>query len=201
MLVDGEPLESYDKNAWRSKLAYVSQETILFHDSVYRNIAWGREGATEAAVYEAARLAQADEFIRALPEGYATVIGDRGMRLSGGQRQRIALARALLRSPELLILDEATSELDAESETRIQAALEEVRGRTTVLMAAHRLSTITSADRIYVLEDGEIVESGTASELFAAEGAFHRSYHRAHEAARAGAGAESRDAGPGTPTR
>jgi len=188
VLVDGEPLESYDKNAWRSKLAYVSQETILFHDSISRNIAWGREETSEAAVFEAARLAQADQFIRALPDGYDTVIGDRGMRLSGGQRQRIALARALLRNPELLILDEATSELDAESEARIQEALEGVRGRTTVLMAAHRLSTITSADRIYVLEDGEIVESGTASELFAMEGAFHRSYHRPHETARTGAG-------------
>jgi len=181
VLVDGEPLESYDKNTWRSRIAYVPQETILFHDSVFGNITWGRENAAEAEVFEAARLAQADDFVRELPDGYDTVIGDRGMRLSGGQRQRIALARALLGKPELLILDEATSELDSEAETKIQAALEEVRGRTTILMAAHRLSTITSADRIYVLEDGEIVESGTAEELFAKEGAFHHFYQRARE--------------------
>ena len=98
------------------------------------------------------------------------------MRLSGGQRQRLALARALLRKPELLILDEATSELDSDAEARVQAALEDIRGRTTILVAAHRLSTITSADRIYVLERGEIIESGTSGELFASEGAFHRSY-------------------------
>ena len=176
VLVDGEPLESYDEKAWRSRLAYVSQETILFHDSVYGNIAWGREDVTEADVFQAARLAQADEFIREMPNGYGTVIGDRGMRLSGGQRQRLALARALLRKPELLILDEATSELDSDAEARVQAALEDIRGRTTILVAAHRLSTITSADRIYVLERGEIIESGTAGELFASEGAFHRSY-------------------------
>ena len=176
VLVDGEPLESLDRIAWRSKLAYVSQETVLFHESIQRNIVRGRQGATDADARRAASLAEADEFIRSLPAGYETIIGDRGMRLSGGQRQRLALARALIRSPELLILDEATSELDTEAEARIQASLDRLRGKVTVLVVAHRLSTVTSADLIHVLSEGRIAESGTMRELLSVEGAFHRLY-------------------------
>jgi len=179
VLVDGWPLESYDSRTWRSKLAYVSQETILFNDSVLRNIAWSRPDATESQVREVARLARAAEFIEAMPEGYATVIGDRGMRLSGGQRQRLALARALLREPELLILDEATSELDTEAEAGIQASIESIRDRTTILIVAHRLSTVTTADILYVLADGAVVESGSASDLLAQRGVFYRLYNQA----------------------
>ncbi len=176
VLVDGVPLETIDPAQWRSRLAYVSQETILFHDSVFGNIVWGGENADNDEVYEAARMAEADEFIRDLPDGYETVIGDRGTRLSGGQRQRLAFARALVRNPALLILDEATSELDTRSEAKIQENLERLRGNTTVLVAAHRLSTVLSADLICVFENGKIEESGTASELLARRGLFHSMY-------------------------
>jgi ABC-type multidrug transport system fused ATPase/permease subunit len=176
VLVDGTSLGDYSRQSWRSGLAYVPQETILFHDTVFRNIAWGRDDATELEVYEAARLADADMFIQSMSEGYDTVIGDRGMRLSGGQRQRIALARALLRKPHVLILDEATSELDTGAEARIQGTFESIRGEMTILMAAHRLSTVLSADQICVIGDGAIVESGTADELLASGGAFATLY-------------------------
>jgi ABC-type multidrug transport system fused ATPase/permease subunit len=173
VLVDGVPLGSIDRVAWRSRLSYVSQETILFHDSVFGNIVWGTENTPKDDVYEAARLAEAHEFILGLPEGYDTVIGDRGTRLSGGQRQRLALARALVRKPDVLILDEATSELDTQAEARIQAHLETLRGEMTILVAAHRLSTILSADQICVFEGGHLKESGTADELLAGRGIFY----------------------------
>lgn len=176
VLIDGVPLSDYSSDSWRSRLAYVSQETILFHDSIFRNIAWGRPDASKDDIFEAARMADADEFIRDMPEGYDTVIGDRGMRLSGGQRQRLALARALLRKPEILILDEATSELDSASEARIQKTLERIHGQMTILMAAHRLSTIVTADQICVLGDGVIAEYGTAEELLAKRGIFSALY-------------------------
>jgi len=176
LLVDGVSLSDYSRRSWRSKLAYVSQETILFHDSIFRNIAWGNDEATNEDVYEAARMADADEFIRNMSEGYDTIIGDRGMRLSGGQRQRLALARAIFRKPDLLILDEATSELDTGAEARIQETLERIRGETTILMAAHRLSTILTADQICVLEEGTVVEAGTADELLAKNGVFSALY-------------------------
>ena len=178
VMVDGAPLDSYDQRAWRSKIAYVSQETVLFHDTVFNNIAWSRPDATAQEVEEAASAAMADEFVRNMSDGYQTVIGDRGMRISGGQRQRLALARALLRKPEILILDEATSELDPEAEVRIGETLKRLHGQITVLVAAHRLSTITSADNIVVFEEGKIVESGTADELFALKGTFHRFYEQ-----------------------
>lgn len=176
VLVDNAPLETYSIESWRTNLAYVSQETILFHDSVFRNIAWGREHVTEEDVYEAARMADADGFIRRLADGYDTVIGDRGMRLSGGQRQRLALARAFSRKPELLILDEATSELDSRAEGRIQNTFEKLQGQATIMMAAHRLSTIRNADQICVIGGGTIVESGTMDDLLAKRGAFYRLY-------------------------
>ena len=172
VLVDGIPLQNINLKDWRSRLSYVSQDTILFHDSVYQNIAWGRDGIWQEDVYEAARMAEAHDFIQQLPEGYETVIGDRGTRLSGGQRQRLALARALVRKPDLLILDEATSELDTRSEAAIQSHLETLRGSTTTLVAAHRLSTILSADQICVFENGRLEESGTADELMAMRGIF-----------------------------
>ena len=174
VLVDDVPMDEYSRSSWRSQLAYVSQETILFHDSVARNIAWGLSDVTDEEIRAAAVRAEADEFIQTLPDGYDTVVGDRGMRVSGGQRQRIALARAFLRNAELLILDEATSELDSESEARIQRSLDELRGSQTVLMVAHRLSTVMTADVIYVFEDGKIAESGSAEELLAKKGLFYR---------------------------
>jgi ATP-binding cassette, subfamily C, bacterial len=170
--VDGVPLDTTDVRAWRRRIAYVPQDPVLFHASVRENLVWGTEGADDAAVKDASRLAFADEFIGELPEGYDTVVGDRGMRLSGGQKQRLALARAILRRPEVLILDEATSALDAESEQKIQQAIERVSGDITVLVVTHRLATVKNADLIYVLEDGRLVEQGSWAELTARRGRF-----------------------------
>lgn len=176
ILVDGEPLSSLNIRSWRSRIAYVTQDAVMFHDSIFRNIAWSQPGATNDAVRDASRLADVEAFINELPDGYETVIGDRGVRLSGGQRQRVALARAFLRNPELLILDEATSELDSHSERRIQEAIEKVRGTMTIFVVAHRISTVLTADVIYVLHDGQVVESGSADELLALGGHFHSLY-------------------------
>jgi subfamily B ATP-binding cassette protein MsbA len=172
--IDGQDLRSVTLASLRRAIALVSQEVVLFDDTVRANIAFGRLDATEAEIEAAARAAEAHAFIAALPEGYATRVGDRGLRLSGGQRQRIALARALLRDPRILLLDEATSALDAETEARVQAALERLRaGRTTVVIA-HRLSTVRAADRIVVLEAGRVVEDGPHEALLARGGAYAR---------------------------
>jgi ATP-binding cassette subfamily B protein/subfamily B ATP-binding cassette protein MsbA len=139
----------------------VSQDSIIFNDSIFNNIRYGSFEASRAEVIEAAQAAQAHDFIEALPQGYKTVVGERGYRLSGGQRQRISLARAILKRPEVLILDEATSALDSNSEKLIQEALEEFQRNRTVLVVAHRLSTIMNADQIIVLQSGQVVERGT----------------------------------------
>ena len=160
VLVDGVDLRQVDLNSLRKQLGLVPQEVVLFSTTVYENIAFGRPEALEEEIYEAAKLANAHEFIMELPEGYQTKIGERGAFLSGGQRQRIAIARAILRDPKILILDEATSALDNEAEALLQEALGRLmRGRTTFIIA-HRLSTIMQADRIIVLEKGKIVEEG-----------------------------------------
>jgi len=174
--VDGEPLSRINLQDWRANLAYVSQDTVLFQDTIASNIARGRQGASDSQIRRAAELAHADEFINAMPDGYDTVLGDRGMGISGGQRQRLALARALVRSPRLLILDEATSELDSDSEARIQLALEGLHGKVTVLMAAHRLSTVLNADTVYVLQGSRVVEHGRPSDLLASNGIFYQLY-------------------------
>jgi len=167
--VDGVALDEIHARAWREQVGYVSQDTYLFHDSVRANLLWARPGASEAEVREALALAAADEFVAALPAGLDTVIGDRGASISHGERQRIALARALLRRPRLLILDEATNSLDAHNEQRILDAIERLRGDLTIVMIAHRIAAVRRADRIYVVEGGTIAESGSWDDLCARE--------------------------------
>jgi ATP-binding cassette subfamily B protein len=172
ILLDGLPIESLRLEDLRRAIALVSQEVFLFPGTVAENIAYGSFGAPRAAIERAAFLAEADGFIQALPRGYDTVVGERGQRLSGGQRQRLALARALLKDPPVLILDEATAAVDNETEAAIQASLDRVTADRTTLVIAHRLSTVRHADRIVVMEQGRIIESGRHDDLLSAGGAY-----------------------------
>ncbi|NEP31288.1 MULTISPECIES: ABC transporter ATP-binding protein [unclassified Moorena] len=165
ILVNGRPLADYCLEDWRQQIGVVSQDTFIFNDSILENLRYGRPSASLDEVVEAAKAAQAHKFILALPDRYETVVGERGYKLSGGQRQRLALARALIKQPEILILDEATSALDSESEKLIQQALEQFQKERTVIVVAHRLSTIAEADQILVLERGQLVEHGTHNSL------------------------------------
>ena len=174
ILIDGVPITRFTRASLRALLGIVSQETVLLNDTVFANVAYGRSDFTLEQVRAAARAANADEFIAQLPEGYDTLLGERGTRLSGGQRQRIAIARALLRDPPVLILDEATSALDAESERLVQEAIDRLMAHRTVLVIAHRLTTVRHADLIVVLSEGRIVERGTHDALFAAGGVYRR---------------------------
>ena len=172
VLVDGIPLDPKLMRAWRRQIGYVAQDTVLFHDSVRANLRWACPGAEEDEMWEALRLAAAADFVERLPHGLDTMIGDRGVRLSGGERQRIALARALLRRPALLILDEATNALDSENERRIQDAIDRLHGELTILLITHRLATIRNADVIYVFESGRVVECGRWEELISSGDRF-----------------------------
>ncbi|WP_028576101.1 ABC transporter ATP-binding protein [Desulfomicrobium escambiense] len=172
ILVNGRPLASVPLDSWRGRIGYVSQEAYLFHGTVGENIRLGSPSAVDDDVRRAARLAGAAEFIDALPDGYDTLVGDRGMKLSGGQRQRISLARAILRDPEFLILDEATASVDTRTEEIIQNNLKELRGDRITLAIAHRLSTVRQCDEIVVIVDGVIVERGTHAELVGAGGVY-----------------------------
>ncbi|MDZ4080550.1 MULTISPECIES: ABCB family ABC transporter ATP-binding protein/permease [Hydrocarboniphaga] len=170
--IDGQDLREVTQQSLRSAIAVVPQDTVLFNDTLLYNLQYGRPEATREEVEQAVRLAHLDGFIRQLPDGYATLVGERGLKLSGGEKQRVAIARALLKNPAILIFDEATSSLDSASERAILAAIEEVAAQRTTLVIAHRLSTIVHADQIVVLEQGRVIERGRHDDLLAANGAY-----------------------------
>ncbi|KAL2618435.1 hypothetical protein AAZV13_08G245000 [Glycine max] len=175
VMIDGKDIKKLNLKSLRKHIGLVQQEPALFATSIYENILYGKEGASEAEVIEAAKLANAHSFISALPEGYATKVGERGVQLSGGQKQRVAIARAVLKNPEILLLDEATSALDLESERVVQQALDKLMKNRTTVIVAHRLSTITNADQIAVLEDGKIIQRGTHARLVEnTDGAYYK---------------------------
>ena len=174
VLIDGINVKDLDIHDLRQLIGNVNQEAILFNDTFFNNISFGVDNATQQQVEEAARIANADEFIKASENGYDTNIGDRGGRLSGGQRQRVSIARAILKNPPILILDEATSALDTESERLVQDALERLMKTRTTVAIAHRLSTIKNADEICVLHEGQIVERGTHDELISKDGYYKK---------------------------
>jgi ABC-type multidrug transport system fused ATPase/permease subunit len=176
LLVDGIDLREVDIDSWRSMIGFVGQESFLFHESIAHNIALGNPAATPTDIRTAATQAGAHVFIAELPDGYDTAVGDRGVLLSGGQRQRLALARALIRDPQVLLLDEATSDLDARTQSAVQQAIREVHGKRTVIVVAHRLSTIRDSDLIVVLENGKIVETGDHDSLLRAAGHYAEYY-------------------------
>ena len=176
--IDGQDIAEVSQSSLRAAIGIVPQDTVLFNDTIGYNIAYGRDGASRAEVEAAAKGAAIDRFIEALPNGYESMVGERGLKLSGGEKQRVAIARTLLKNPPILILDEATSALDSRTEEAIQATLNAAaRGRTTIIIA-HRLSTIANADQIVVLDDGRVVESGTHGELLAKEGLYAELWNR-----------------------
>lgn len=179
--IDGQDIREVTQDSLRSAIGVVPQDTVLFNDTLYRNLAYGRPGATEEEVHRAARMAHLEHFIRSLPDGYDTRVGERGLKLSGGEKQRVAIARVLLKNPPLLILDEATSSLDSLSEQSILSALKEISRQRTTLVIAHRLSTIRDADTILVMDGGEIVESGNHDALLARDGHYAQLWQQQHQ--------------------
>jgi subfamily B ATP-binding cassette protein MsbA len=181
VLVDGSDLAALRLFDYRQQLASVLQENFLFDGTIAQNVGYARPGATVDEIKHACRVAHCDEFINQFPQGYDTIVGERGIKLSGGQRQRVSIARAILANPRILILDEATSSLDSESEQMIQDGLRNLRSGRTTFVIAHRLSTIRSADQILVLEAGEIVERGTHAQLLALNGRYRQLYDKQYK--------------------
>ena len=183
--IDGQDIRDVTQASLRAAIGIVPQDTVLFNDTIRYNIGYGRVGAGENEILEAARLAQIDPFIRQLPGGYNSMVGERGLKLSGGEKQRVAIARTLLKNPPILLLDEATSALDTHTEREIQSALKTVSQNRTSLVIAHRLSTVIDADEILVLEQGRITERGRHNDLIAKNGAYAAMWNRQKEAAEA----------------
>ncbi len=183
--IDGQDIRDVTQQSLRAAMGVVPQDTVLFNDTILYNIRYGRPDASDGEVYEAARMAQIDTFIKALPDGYRTMVGERGLKLSGGEKQRVAIARTILKAPPILILDEATSALDSHTEKEIQDALDEVARHRTTLIIAHRLSTIVGADNILVLDAGGLVEQGTHGELLASDGLYASLWNRQRQAEKA----------------
>ena len=176
--IDGQDVRDLTQDSLHAAIGVVPQDTVLFNDTIRYNIAYGRDGASQDDIENAARAAQIHDFIQSLPEGYDTTVGERGLKLSGGEKQRVGIARTLLKDPPILLLDEATSALDSDTERDIQAALDRAGQGRTVIMIAHRLSTVAEADQIVVLEQGTIVETGTHDDLLARGGRYAQLWSR-----------------------